>query len=333
VVCAFLLAFARPLSLVWLFALLLVLVWPLPRTVPGRSARPSGPARLTGRIPVAVAPRAVPAGVLLAVVGSGVWLVWMAQNRAGQTVSELARQWEELAVSTRIVLIVLKFGDMVQQAVSQFGWLDVPWPQLALVLWLVLVGGVTVMWWMSRSAAEVPRSLAPVVLVVGLAAVVAHSWLEVFGWQGRYVIPLVAGVAVLLVPGMSRGYPASSPRVPVLVMALLAVVLHTGAVVWVFGRFAYGLQDLVLRFPSLPLPRTSEWTAYGGGESLTALAVTAGVLGAAAVTLAWLERRTSPPSPVDVAGTIQEAPSLPPPPSVVEVGSVDYASRSSSSSR
>jgi hypothetical protein len=108
-----------------------------------------------------------------------------------------------------VASIVSRTGFHLRSAVGVLGWLDTAIPETAYVLWWMLVGTLA-------GAALVRGSIRSVTgAALTFAAFVVLSWLIEFSqvrsvglyWQGRYALPLLIGVPLLL--GMSSA-PASS---------------------------------------------------------------------------------------------------------------------------
>ncbi|MDJ0768340.1 MAG: DUF2142 domain-containing protein [Ilumatobacter sp.] len=123
------------------------------------------------------------AGAVVAAVGTIVLL----RNRPGGWDTDLA------------VAIVEQTGNNLIEAIGVLGWLDTRVPFLAVVIWLMLIGGL-----FAASAIAGRRTIATASILV--AVIVLTSWVfELYQgntsglyWQGRYSIPLLTGVPILL---------------------------------------------------------------------------------------------------------------------------------------
>jgi hypothetical protein len=335
-----LLAGSRPLSWVWAGALLATLLVPVTVPTTSSSAAVEGGgarrwwARRWRRLPL----RALGAPALLAtvlvLVASLVWFGWALGVRQGEQVrigTEVP--WDTLGPGWKLFTLLLVGGWLVHDAVGQFGW-ETPLVDLALYAWLLVAGAALGLWALGVRAARSPRdgvwqssrelpapAPAPLLplLVGGLSAVVvlAHEYLTAFGWQGRYVLPVLAAVCVLAVPGLSAGLRRVRVRwtaVPWLVGPL--VVVHVVALVWWMWRNVYGVRDWgVVRVPPTPLPVGAEtWTPPAGQRAVYLLVLLA-VLAAAAGLVAL--RPSGGERPVRTIGPLPEppaAPTGPPPP-------------------
>ncbi|HEU4674608.1 MAG TPA: DUF2142 domain-containing protein [Motilibacteraceae bacterium] len=321
-----LLAGSRPLSWVWAGALLATLLVPVPASMPA-SVDVAGGGRAGGRwsrrwrrLPL----RALGGPALLATVlvlaASLAWFGWALGVRQGEQVrigTEVP--WDTLGPGWKLFTLLLVGGWLVHDAVGQFGW-ETPLVDLALYAWLLVAGAALGLWALGVRAARSSRELLPAspapllpLLVGGLSALVvlAHEYLTAFGWQGRYVLPVLAAVGVLAVPGLSAGLRRVRVRwtaVPLLVAPL--VVVHVVALVWWMWRNVYGVRDWgVVRVPPTPLPvGTETWTPPAGQRAvylLVLLAVLAAAAGLAALRPAPGRR------PVRDLGPLPEQPPAP----------------------
>lgn len=236
------LGLARPASIVWALACAALLLVPFG----GRRALLG----MTRRWRTA----------LYASLGAGVaWFVYLNSLRQGGVTDHDLGQWEEYPLALRFLLVVLKFGDIVESGYSLLGWADTKMPRLFLVLWLV-VGAAS----LARLSRSGPRAVmgqrwAFSYLGVCAAATAAQSLMAGFGWQGRYFMPCVAGFLVLLLPGMGAGGvdPATMRNTGVLVLGT-TWCLGSGALGLNLGRYLYGYSDLYKLFEHLPVPTPVE---------------------------------------------------------------------------
>lgn len=196
-------------------------------------------------------------GACLAV-GVG-WFLHLNSMRRGGVADHDLGAWEQYPVVLRGLLVLLKFGDIVESGYSLLGWADTKMPRLFLVLWLVV--GTACLARLSRSAVRpvLQQRWAFVYLGVCAVATAGQSFLAGFGWQGRYFLPCIAACLALLVPGMGAG---GSPPSMVRNTTALALVttwsLSTGALGLNLGRYLYGYSDLYKLFEHLPVPTPVE---------------------------------------------------------------------------
>lgn len=291
VVAAVCLAWARPLSLVWAGLLLLVLL------VPVRRRGEDGPRpRLSGLSWPALV------GSAVAVVSAGVWMLWSTRTRSLDAGDPEA--WEAIAVGERLVLIANRFFDMVRDGVSLLGWGDTMLPMSTFLPWVALsAAAVAALCAGARRTATLPRHA----LLVALGAVVAvgaHSYLSAFGWQGRYILPVIAACVVLMVPAMQGVAlePRRGARLATVVVAA-SVVLMVVSVLWNLGRYAYGYRVFYSRFAQMPLPDgPATWEpAIGVTGVVVAGVVGALLLGAAGVLAVVRQAPVGPREPDPVA--------------------------------
>ena len=99
--------------------------------------------------------------------------------------------------------IIANTGRHLRQIVGVLGWLDTPTPELAVLVWWVAIGGLA-----SLALLAAPRAVAAAAGVLGTAIVTA--WVLELGtgdttgtyWQGRYSMPFVLGMPILLARGI-----------------------------------------------------------------------------------------------------------------------------------
>jgi hypothetical protein len=100
-----------------------------------------------------------------------------------------------------------KTFDILRQMVGVFGWLDTPAPGLTFVFWLLAVGALIGLagafasrrWALATFAIIGVTALLPPLLEASQARDVG------FGWQGRYTVPLAAGIPVLAAFSLTAG--------------------------------------------------------------------------------------------------------------------------------
>lgn len=326
-----LLAGSRPLSWVWAGALLATLLVSVPAGSAVSGPSDGDPAvrrwsRRWRRLPVRALGTPALLATVLVLAASLAWFGWALGVRQGEQVrigTEVP--WDTLGPGWKLFTLLLVGGWLLHDAVGQFGW-ETPLVDLALYAWLLVAGAALALWALGARAARAarhrpsPEPLLPL-LVAGLCAVVVlvHEYVTAFGWQGRYVLPVLAAVGVLAVPGLSAGLRrvrAGWTAVPLLVGPL--VVVHVVALVWWMWRNVYGVRDWgVVRVPPTPLPvGTQTWTPPAGQRAvylLLLLAVLAAAAGLAALRPVRDGRRARP---VRELGPLPEQPAVPtgPPP-------------------
>lgn len=102
------------------------------------------------------------------------------------------------------------------EAIGLLGWQDVPLPRWSVVAWALLVGVLVVV----AGRARAWRSLALAGAALGLAIVTSWMFeLQEGGdtgryWQGRYSLPLLAGIPIALTLNAVAGHVGTSSRCP-----------------------------------------------------------------------------------------------------------------------
>lgn len=197
--------------------------------------------------------------------------------------------------STDIALAVVgQTDDNLVEAIGVLGWLDTPVPWVVVFAWLALLGLLVA----PALTGELRRLAAPVVLLVATAA---SSWVfELFNggatgtyWQGRYSLPPLIGVPVLLAIAVERDADRSAVvlrlgrRVATTLVVGAAVIVNVAA--WAAARrFGVGTTGSHLPWrwdtPLQPVP------------PVLVLALLA-VSSAALVHLWWRSQHPSPTDP------------------------------------
>jgi hypothetical protein len=139
-----------------------------------------------------------------------------------------------------MVLVIGRTGEHLTEAIGVLGWLDTPIPVSMVLLWLVGLGIL------ASAAVQLldSRLLAAAVSIVAFAIVA--SWvMEMYSgntsgtyWQGRYYLPLLVGVPIVL--GGAR-LPLDVERRLAMAVAAIAVVVVNVALAAAVRRWAVGL--------------------------------------------------------------------------------------------
>ena len=174
----------------------------------------------------------------------------------------------------------------VSQMIGTFGWLDTPTSNLTLYVWLGLVfalmaGAVMLSRW--RHNIGLALTVAATILIpLFLQAPLTGSTSLV--WQGRYTLPIAAGIPLLAILSLDRGaglVAGLTRRLSVAVAATVAV-LNTHALYWDLHRYTVGLDSRSLNI------LLGAWQPPGGSVLWLAAMAGAGVLGVAIVATAPL---------------------------------------------
>jgi sorbitol-specific phosphotransferase system component IIC len=206
--------------------------------------------------------RAVRRWLLIFVVAStlgGYWLLTSSSFDLGRPIMENTSPSLTEALRTSLG----NSDRAVREMIGVFGWLDTPSPGLTYYLWLFAVGFLVVLG-MALSSLRV-AIVTTLVLLVTIALPVVLQTPDAlshgFVWQGRYGLPLAAGVPILAAFGPARRPRALGIHVhrmaTVLIVAL--VIAHGGAFAWALRRYTSGRSGKLAFFvadgwePPLPI--------------------------------------------------------------------------------
>lgn len=180
-------------------------------------------------------------------------------------------------------LVMGETGEHLRQLVGVLGWLDTPVPMFAVYLFWAALGGLATV-----AFVEQPRIAA-----VGLGVIVATvvtAWILELGqgatygryWQGRYSVPFVVGLPLLLALRRSHGTPGGRRSA-----MLTTLTRPLGAVVWVIlnAGFAAALQRWGVGLAGSWLPW--RWSTYDAPIHPWILLVVHGVATAWLIVLCW----------------------------------------------
>ncbi|GIG25982.1 DUF2142 domain-containing protein [Cellulomonas denverensis] len=256
VLAAFMLAWSRPLSFVWAGALLLILLLP----VRGRRWSVSGLSWWTV------------GGAAAVVLGGFGWMLWSIQLRSDTQAD--ADVWAASSPGLRIVAILLRFGDMATDSLAAMGWREYNLPMLTVVLSLVVPAAVLGALAAGARRPAVRPWAAAGFLTLTLLAIVLHTFVTGFGWQGRYILALFAAAVVLLTPALQgQALSARQRRRAGLVALASATLVMAVSLTLVLWRYIYGTAPVFMRFPDLPYPhRAEQWTPLVGQAGVFVLA-------------------------------------------------------------
>jgi len=272
-----LLAWTRPLSWVWAALILGLLLLP---------TRHGADDSWWRRLPVRRLGAVAGTATALLLGSAMVWFGYALQIHSQEARQASPAAWTALNPVGRVILLVLNSGSIVSDQVGIFGWLDTPLPSLAVLSWVSVCAVAATIWVVGRNR-FVPHWAVGVILGLGCLAAMLDEYHGAWGWQGRYLLPLTAGVCVLSLPGLTKGLERLSALkrvVPWMLVVLMAV--NALSVVWFLFRNVYGVKAWK-RLPSTPLPvGTPSWTPpFGQGTvfALVGLVLISGVVGVWAI--------------------------------------------------
>jgi Predicted membrane protein (DUF2142) len=174
-----------------------------------------------------------------------------------------------------------------EQMIGVFGWLDTPAPFLTILLWTMMLGGLTGL----ALVAGVRRQCVALIGLIGAATLVpvviesAKAEDVGFIWQGRYTMPLAVGVPILAGLMVSTG----ERRYLVLDRTRLTLIATVALFVAHFLAYVQHLRRNMVGYDGpIQFWRDPNWSPL-----LPAWLLTAGYALALAGLLLWLFGRAS----------------------------------------
>lgn len=230
---------------------------------------------------------------LVAAVGAGALAVgWLVTHGGVVTGNHLFPQYAGPLTVARTVLA--NTHQYLQQMVGDFGWLDAPSPAVTTTAWAVAVGSLLLVAiaFAGWSRPGIALTLAAIVVVAGPVALQIPTAVNTgIVWQGRYTLPFAVGVpmvAAVALGSRPSGLEELLRRVARWIVPVVAVA-HVAAFWWAARRYAVGLSGHLLT-------RSPQWSSPVG--YLSAVALYAVVVSAAALGVWWSLRRPAPRDPV-----------------------------------
>jgi len=167
------------------------------------------------------------------------------------TLNALAGQGVPATMTTgEIVAASLgKTGGNLLQMVGVFGWLDTPSPLVTYYAWFACVGlfGLLALSRPALRPVAVLSVLALLVVVMPVAIETADARSIGFGWQGRYGLPLAAGIPILASYLAGDALLGLGRRLWALIAGVLGIA-HVAAFAWALHRYMVGVDGSF--FPS-----------------------------------------------------------------------------------
>ncbi|MEP7368015.1 MAG: DUF2142 domain-containing protein [Dermatophilaceae bacterium] len=263
------LTWTRPLSLVWAGLLLGALLLPGGMLPALRRRRPELIA-----FGVAVLCLAAAAG----------WLIYSTATRTLGAHDDNA-QWSKFPLPVKIVMVFLKFGDLLKQMMGLMGS-DTTLPLMLELTWSILTVVVLCLFAYGARRATTSLSNATAFALSSVFVVGTYSVLTAFGWQGRYWLPAVAAALILCVPSLQgRHLDARSSKRLAVGAATLFALMQVSGFLWHLWRYVYGVSSSYPRFEPIPLPRPIAGWLPPIGQPLTFALL---LIGTASLTLLLL---------------------------------------------
>jgi hypothetical protein len=184
-----------------------------------------------------------------------------------------------------------RWGDWLEQAIAVFDWLGLRIPLPLYIMWEIAAGAVLLVALAVGGWVDRWRLFA----VFG-GAVLAPSALQAwfandngFITQGRYVLPILAGVVLLAAFVLDeRDFPAAAARSLTRLILLVAIPIQAFCLVFMMARWQRGLPPAGRLGPSSLNPFIGEWHPPTG----SVLPLSAGLLGLALLTaIGWIGAR------------------------------------------
>lgn len=248
------------------------------------------PLLLASRDQVRTLARSRPVLIAAAVIAAGAAaaLVWLRVTSTVSTTAEAGGEAPEVPYAGAsplfgIALMLMRFGQHLNEMIGVFGWLDTGLPVEVYALWGLLFGSIVV-WAVALLRG---RSLAVALVVIGLVPIVpaliqgafitSGGWI----WQGRYALPVLVVALLALGLMLADATRALNARTAAILTGLAAgiwAICHVLAYVTSMQRYSVGAG--VSWWDMLVAP---EWQPPGGIVPLlavfTLVAAGAGVLG------------------------------------------------------
>ncbi len=169
----------------------------------------------------------------------------------------------------------------IQEMIGQFGWLDVPPSNLTLYVWLgvifALMAGSVMFAKLRQNLALALTVVASILIPVFLQAPLKGSASLI--WQGRYMLPVAAGIPLLALINLDRGaglVPGLVRRLSLVVAATVGV-LSAHALYWNLHRYTVGRSSRTLDI------LLGKWQPPGGSALWVIVMVLVAALGVAVV--------------------------------------------------
>lgn len=173
---------------------------------------------------------------LCAIAFSVAWYVTVFSKNTGSPFTEGGAS---LGLRQQVIEAVQHIPSVLAQGIGNFGWLDTPMPQVALMLYLVMLVFVLV-FAIIRSKRLITSMVVSLCLVSALLVVAQdinyYNLLRNFGSQGRHVMPLLVGIPILAMRKVKL--PSRVNAVVAFVWALIMVWSGLAAL----RRYAVGIR-------------------------------------------------------------------------------------------
>ena len=191
-----------------------------------------------------------------ALIGFLFFLRFFILKRADIVADSAQQNWNGINIVNKILLLFLQLGEMFQHQIGNFGWLDTPLPFFITSLWIVPISAILTQGWIRNQTATRPRNGIITSTVLGLIIVFGDELISSFGWQGRYILPLTAGITLYLIPHFSHLFDTFQLNSNVIWRSSqILVAVNTFAILWFLWRNMFGVQLWSnMRIPRAPLP-------------------------------------------------------------------------------
>jgi hypothetical protein len=224
---AAILALSRPLSPVWVALIFVTIALVAPR----------------GRLWALARSPVVLRGAVLVAVSVAVAVAWIVGAHALKGFIPGLPPSHDVSTTDIVRTSVGKYGGQVRQMIGMFGWLDAPPPVLTHGLWLCALGFLVLVGLARGTARFVAGLLVLIGLTIVVPVVLESAQARSFGyiWQGRYTLPLAAGIP-LLAAAMARDTLERMGGRLVAILVGLLLTAHFLAFVWTLRRYAVGIN-------------------------------------------------------------------------------------------
>jgi hypothetical protein len=166
------------------------------------------------------------------------------------------RNWSGLNPLGKIFLLLIHFGIMLQHGIGVLGWLDTELPFVAYAFWIFAISIMVNQVLKRNETWSNPTYALSAGIGLILISTLILEYVSNFGWQGRYLLPLLGMLIVIVLPHLSHLFVTDlidNRLIPFTVRVILS--LNIFSLFWFVWRNMYGVSVFTgNRIPAAPLP-------------------------------------------------------------------------------